>query len=371
MVKRIVRTWFCLMGALAVGASAQEPKKVSSDLEQAKSLWEPQTMMQQACDGIAVHYKLDARQKDFTCNLLTERVTRFLGKHEKEFWPLLMELTEYQLQGKQPDGETAQTIGRRGSPLFQDARNEIMKAQDDFRQILTDEQKAIHDKDLKGLNHQMSSIEQQFQNWSEGKPGSRIPLSDVQIGPPGAGGKFMPVPLRQNKITRESEWERYVKRFIENYRLDETQKAAALAVWKGLEEQAVQYRKSHQKELEEADKRVRDAQLAKPFDKDILDGAKRIQQSLNKPFEDWFTELKTRLEQIPTEKQRAEYQERLKTKPAIPPQQPTTQPTSKPSEPPAKTEPGPKKEPAPSATPQPSGGQTKPEPPAPTKPDGK
>ena len=41
--------------------------------------------MQQACEGIAKHYKLDAQQKEQTCKMLTERVTRFLEKHDKAF----------------------------------------------------------------------------------------------------------------------------------------------------------------------------------------------------------------------------------------------------------------------------------------------
>ena len=74
-----------------------------------------------------------------------------------------------------------------------------------------------------------------------------------------------------------------------------------------LKDHAGQYRKTHYKELVEADVLVREAQMAKPFDKKNLDTAKRIRYLRNKPFDDWFEELKSRLGQVPTEKQRAAF----------------------------------------------------------------
>ena len=74
-----------------------------------------------------------------------------------------------------------------------------------------------------------------------------------------------------------------------------------------LKDYAGQYRKTHYKELVEANDLVREAQMAKPFDKKSLDTANRIRYLRNKPFDDWFAELKSRLEQVPTEKQRAAF----------------------------------------------------------------
>ena len=74
-----------------------------------------------------------------------------------------------------------------------------------------------------------------------------------------------------------------------------------------LKDHAAQYRKTHRRELDEANQLVSDARMAKPFDKKNLDTAKRIRYLRNKPFDDWFEELKSRLEQVPTEKQRAAF----------------------------------------------------------------
>ena len=107
MFNQPVRLAALLVAGLAAGAWAQAPNNVDNEIERGKSLWNPPAMMKQACDGISKHYKLDAKQRDSTSKLLTERVTKFLGKHERQLWPLLMELTEQQIRGKEPSKETS------------------------------------------------------------------------------------------------------------------------------------------------------------------------------------------------------------------------------------------------------------------------
>ncbi len=102
-------------------------------------------------------------------------------------------------------------------------------------------------------------------------------------------------------------WERYVRDFNHKYRLDDPQKRSTGAILQDLKDHAAQYRKTHRRELVEANQLVSDARMAKPFDKKTLDTANRIRYLRNKPFDDWFEELKSRLEQVPTEKQRAAY----------------------------------------------------------------
>ena len=286
-------------------AWAQDSKKDPNEIERTRGLWDPQTMMKQASDGIAKHYRLSEEQKEFTSKLLTERVTKFLSKHNKNLWPLLMELTQQQMSGKEPSKEAAKRIADMGSPIFEDARAEIMRGQDEFRKILTDQQKKIHDRDLKQLDHQFKQIDKRFQDWKSGKVSGRHPLYKMNIGP-GQGQQIVPNPGRRAN-TPVAKWERYVRRFNIDYGLDDTQQRSTGAILQDLKDHAGQYRKTHFKELVEADEMVRDAQMAKPFDKKSLDTAKRIRYLRNKPFDDWFEELKSRLEQVPTEKQRAAF----------------------------------------------------------------
>ena len=323
--------WICFLVTACCGPAAWAQSKADPDnnIDRVKGLWNPQDMMEQAGDGIAKHYRLNAEQEAKTRKLLTERVTKFLQKHDKEIWPLLWELTEAQMKGDAPGKEAALKIANRGYPIFDDARAEIMKARDDFRTFLTDEQKKIHDRDLKGLEQQFRSIDHQLSSWRKGQVNKKRPFQ-IQLGPPGT--KTTPIGLRSARSrvhTPESLWERYVRQFIGDYLLDETQKVAVTAILRDLKDQAERYRSTHHTDLVDAEALVRSAELAKPFDRKALEQARMIRELLNKPFDDYFNELKSRLNSIPTEKQRTEF---YKRKPHLKPKSSPASPDDKPAE---------------------------------------
>lgn len=275
--------------------------------EQTRQLWSPELMMSKACDGIAAHYKLDSQQKEFTCKLLTERVTQFLDKHDKEIWPLLSDLTPFQLRGEQPDAATAKRVSERGHPIFEEARAEILRAQDEFRTILNDDQKKIHDRDLVQLKFQLQTIDRQFNDWRQGKIHGSSPLDSVRL----AGGQRLgPERIIEEEVQAPApsttEWQRYVNDFIIRYKLDESQKKTALTILKDLEDQSAQYYKLNKKDLDGAETMLKRATTANPPDPKAVERARKVHQVLNKPFDDWFAALKERLERIPTEKQKAE-----------------------------------------------------------------
>lgn len=331
--------WMCLLVTACCGQTAWAQSKADPDnnIGRVKGLWNPQDMMKQAGDGIAKHYRLNAEQEAKTRKLLTERVTRFLQKHDKEIWPLLWELTEAQMKGGAPGKEAALKIANRGYPIFDDARAEIMKAQDDFRAYLTEEQKRIHDRDLKGLQQQFRSIDHQLNSWREGRVNEKRPLQ-IRLGPPGTRTTPIGVQRLGSRLrTPEALWERYVRQFIADYRLDETQKVASTAILRDLKEQAERYRTTHHKDLVDAEGLVRSAELAKPFDRKALEQARMIRELLNKPFDDYFNELKSRLNSIPTEKQRAGF---YKRKPHLKPKSIPVSPGDKPAESGAKSKTG-------------------------------
>lgn len=314
--------WMCILIAACGGPAARAQSEADPDnnRDRVRSLWNPQDMMKQAGDGISKHYNLSPDQEAKTRKLLTERVSKFLQKHDKEIWPLLWELTEAQMKGDAPSKEAALKIAQKGYPIFEDARAEIMRAQDDFRKYLTEQQKTIHDKDLKGLERQFRSIDHQLSSWRKGQVNKKRPFR-IRLGPPGT--QTVPIGGRRSMLRvqmPETLWERHVRQFIADYRLAEGQKVAATAILQDLIEQAERYRTTHHKDLVDAEGLVRSAELAKPFDRQSLEQARKIRELLNKPFEDYFDELKSRLNSIPTEKQRAEFYTRNpQMKPTSPP----------------------------------------------------
>jgi hypothetical protein len=347
-------TWrwsvWCVL--LATAGLADEPK--GGDVEAAKRLWDPQKMMQKACDGISLHYNLDDAQKEKTCKMLTERVSKFLEKHDKELWPLLAEMAPYQFRGDLPQPDVAQRIANRGYHIFEDARQEILRAQDDFRVFLNDEQKQIHDRDLRNLHNQLSGIDRSFSEWKTGKVGRNGPLEQVRL----AGNQQLvpkasqPANVRLNSY--EGKWERHVKEFIGRFELDESQKGRAQAILQDLKEQASQYSRQNKEHFEEAERTLAEAKAQQPLDLGKVEQAQRLSDVLYQPFEDWFSELKNRLEQIPTEKQRqdeAQRQAPKAAKRAAPPEPPAPKETPEgESKPPAKAD---EPKPAPPSPPAP------------------
>ncbi|MCG3137241.1 MAG: hypothetical protein HJJLKODD_01084 [Phycisphaerae bacterium] len=350
---------WCLMavfGMMVAPVVAQQPAANSSEDERLKatrSLWPVEDMMQRACDGISAHYKLDDKQKDFTCKLLTERVTKFLDSYDKDLWPVLADLTPFQYSGDKPDAETAKRIAARGYPVFLEAQKEIMKAQDEFRQILSDDQKKIHDQDLKQLKRTFETMDGTFRNWREGKvqspAGINVALPGQQnlLGGPGQQAG------RSRASSPEALWEKYVREFIAKYQLDEKQKTAALAVLKDLKDQAERYRTANTKELAESEAYVQEVQSAKPVDLKALEQAKMIRDLYYKPFNDWFEELKSRLDLIPTAQQKENYEKRAATAKSLTSRPTTPPPASQPQveTPPPATQPA--NVPAPTPAPNP------------------
>ena len=95
-------------------------------------------------------------------------------------------------------------------------------------------------------------------------------------------------PLVENPI---GPWDRYVRDFTRRYRFDESQRATAQSVLREMLDRRVAYEQSHREDFDAA------RQLELP------DQQKRLAQ-LNQPVEHLFSQLKSRLERIPTTEQR-------------------------------------------------------------------
>jgi len=145
----------------------------------------------------------------------------------------------------------------------------------------------------------------------------------------GPGEPGLRRPPRAEPKTPESDWEAYVRRFIEKYKLDAAQAEKAHAILKSCQEHADKYVASKKSALEKLDE-----QAAALRDSDAQDGdaqAARIaerRRELRKPIDEIFEkQLKPRLDKLPTRAQRKAVedaeQQRQKSRPAA---QPATQP---------------------------------------------
>jgi len=303
-----------LLMAAAPARAEGEPARGASKQGGLLGLWNVETMIDATCTNIARHYNLTREQDEYTRKLMAERVKRFLDKHEADLRGLLGELLRLQLKREAPSPELARRLGEEALPIFEDARREILEANRQWRRILTDEQKRIHDEDLKRMKANFERLEEQFTRWKQGQFDPRSGSLAAALRPPSAPIRRLPTsrPLASSLgptpalYSPYHYWDRYVKNFINIYKLDEAQRQTALAILKDCKERAIQYRETHKQELEQAAGRIREL-IRSRADRQEIRQAIAAQRKLTQPITDIFRELQRRLNEIPTDAQRQRY----------------------------------------------------------------
>ncbi|MCH8807385.1 MAG: hypothetical protein IH986_15055 [Planctomycetes bacterium] len=106
-------------------------------------------------------YNLNEEQDEFTQKMLREKTERFLANHEDEIRVLIDRLFDARTGG---DISPAELIawGKRAQPIYDDAREIIISGNDEWREILTEEQRRIHDQDLKLMWESFARTEDQL-----------------------------------------------------------------------------------------------------------------------------------------------------------------------------------------------------------------
>lgn len=388
-------------------AGAQEQRRGYSAI-----LDNTDVLVENYANFLARKYDLNAEQDAFTRQLLREKANQFLGQHENDLRGLVDRLFEVRTGAEMPQEELIDW-GKKAAPLFNDAKKIIVEGNDQWRQVLTEEQKKIHDEDLALMHESFQTTEDQltrivtgqmtveeFRNPPRNKtrneraaarevpnarrfreqqeqqgieqPGAQQdgPVVDAQPLPadsaPGAsgapatasgerprraspaertrrsqppptrtgddagqggqvverGGDAAPAvpdsPGRRDRRTGraraavagkdfESQWEAYVRDFIQRFQLNEAQSQRAQSILKDCQEQGQRVMKSRQAQLERIDKR--ETELRESKDKEMskqLAELGKERTKLLEPINDIFEkQLKPRLESLPTRAQRA------------------------------------------------------------------
>jgi len=271
------------------------------------------------------HYNLTQQQEEYTRELLGQRVKQFLTDYEKDVRWLATEMWDYQAKGELPPPEIAKEWGLRAQALLPAIRQEIIDGNNKWHEILNDDQRRQHDRDMELMSKQFDRWQGMFDRWSKGEIQSSDfdPRGDSRVSQP------------RGPSRSENSWEQYVKNFIAIYNLDSGQQQTALSVLRTLREEAARYRDAHKDEYSKLE--AEEAAMAKAEPKtDHEDLKKSMDQArermehrrrLEKPIGEMFVRLKNQLERIPTGDQRrarqaamdklAAWSRRGSTKPAV------------------------------------------------------
>ena len=379
---------FAIVVAPALAQEAEQPQRNYSSLLSPAAV---DAMIDNYARALARKYNLTPEQDEFTQQYLRVKANEFLERHRDKLAELMGKLVEVR-SGGEIDQQGLIAWGKSALPLYEEAKLLIVAGNNDWRQILTEDQAKIHDADLKQMYEGFATTEDQLhrmvsgqmtveefrrgqplrpgpgQNPSAAAPGQPAtvpparPRPMTQVSPP-KGGTVTAVPGQSPRDGRnphppgpwatgagggegrvrtfnggghatsqpdhsgldklralkargaagvvgkdfESQWEAYVREFIQKYRLNDAQAEKARSILKDCQEQGRQYMARHKAELDDFDKKVLALGQSKEKDKakelaDLNQRRSKLLEPIGRIFEQ---QLKPRLEKLPTTAQRA------------------------------------------------------------------
>jgi hypothetical protein len=348
---------------------------------------------------LARRYNLSADQESYTQAFLHAKADQFLSKHREELYNLIDRLVDVRA-GAEMSQQELMTWGRQASPLYEEAKSLIVQGNNDWRQTLTEDQKKVHDEDLRDMYSSFTTTEDQLQRIVSGQmtldefrqgPGRSVPrLGPVPTpvpavppaqakpapanplvreapappppatnSPPGAStgapapakpsapaagaaptaagpapeGKTSRAPKAEtpagkgdaprpgrggapgrdkpamSSVDPESQWEQYVREFVQRYQLDDEQTQRANSILKDCQDEARRIMEKRKPEIERLDKKLQS--VAESKDAGGADKLKEMAEvsrqrtKLMEPIGEIFEkQLKPRLEKLPTRAQR-------------------------------------------------------------------
>lgn len=268
---------FLMFGTAVV---ADPPKKMSVDevaeaLKSGSQVAAAATIdkiMDQAVANIARRYNLNDLQRQETEDLMKREVYDFLRTHESEVWPAIRDLFASGLGTRPPASkEEVKRIGKAARPLTKLAQRAIYDANEEWRLILTAEQKKVHDFDLAEMKTTFEIIDENFGAWEAGAApdGPIFPPPNLKGRQPSRPSKPQrgTLPKPEVEIFDPSNvFEELAQEFIKEYRLNTGQVTSARSIVEEFKQKATDFRDSQKLEFAKIDVRMRRAHVARDVD---------------------------------------------------------------------------------------------------------
>jgi len=262
-------------------------------------------------------YELDDVQRAKVREAAVQRWGTFLRENRPTLQPILNEFIEMRMELEPPSKERVQSWAERAAPAFEQFRAELNKGTSEFREILDPVQRAKFDLEVMQFGMGLQFAENKLRNWKQGQYEAGEfwePVGDhrrarreerrerrARAKDDGAAPSA-PDARETDQIALElASWDEYVATFIRLYKLDEGQQTAVLSIVSELKNRAIAHRDRHRDEIAELEKRIAGFSGS---EQDLADLKTKLTQ-LYGPIDEMFSELKRRIEQIPTTEQRA------------------------------------------------------------------
>ena len=350
LCRRVILATAVVIGCMAAEAALGQSPTATTTAATAKDatpqthpndpmLWNVDRMMEDAVQQISKRYSLNSEQEKYTRLMLTQRVRAFLKDHEADVRALLKEQLDWKLRFSDATSNSMQEWAVRAKPLYEEAMKAILDGNQEWGEILSDEQKKIHLGDLNQMKVNFDGVRVMLTRWEDGKgnptevqPWKQDKSTDKGITrtPPPPP----PIDWRDRKI--EDMWETYVIKFIQVYGLDEKQANAAHSIKREMQGEAAKHRDARKADFD-AMYKLGGPDPRNPTNQEEV---RKRKQMLERPIRDLFVKLTGRLDGLrnqtqresikPEDKQSLESQARtLASDSTVPIPAPKPQPTTK------------------------------------------
>ncbi len=272
-------------------------------------------LIDQAVNNISRRYNLNGKQHEYTRRMMAREVNAFLSEHQDAIYPLIRDLGRAGLDPKNLTAEQRKRIGQAAQPLVEAAKKKILENNATWREILSEDQKRLHDWDLEAMDGQFEDIDKGMKEMERGKAVDNplFPQPRMQTAPPktprkphDSGTRIPDEPVVVDDP--DGVFARAVEKFIKDYKLDSGQARAARSIGREYKGYADVYQKAHQAEFDAL--RAKQEQARQAGDLEQAREAEAAEEKLNARIRQWLEEMKGRLMSIPRAAQKAAYNSR-------------------------------------------------------------
>jgi len=333
MTGRQLFLWIALAGAMStphLSRAAQEPNAPDDPetLRTAATQGQPgyllsdgmiEALLKRSAYELARQLEMDDEQTQRLSQRTNELWMPFFTRHRAEVAPVVDRMLQAQWDPDLPSAEEAQHWARKALKVHELLIEQLAESNQEVAKLLTPEQL-----------DEFRRIATQFDGGLEWFKAELEKMERGELSETAWAGRRLSRQERRRRYQRDREqkqadqilsspellaitvdaWDAYVAQFVAEFSLDNAQKRAAGSVLVDVKARAEQYSKTHADQLRAATNEI--AQAAKEQRKSMIDDKAELMQPLN----ELFAELKSRLQQIPTEAQRSKAEPATQANPA-------------------------------------------------------
>jgi len=293
---------------------AEETPKAPEGLWPSRKLLK--SMLTRWVEDVGEDYELDEDQRTEVREAVVERWESFLTENRAEIQPLANEFMEMRMELAPPGKERVQAWTEKALPVFEKSKEQILKTQDEFRQVLRPGQRVGFELEALKTNVGLGLAEGKLRAWREGeigkydfweplpkdRPERREERRKDREAVEAAEKAAIAAQVPEDQIAVEvGRWEKYVAEFNDRFHLDEGQRNTSFSFLHELKERALSHRDRYREEISGLERRI---EAFGGSETELADLKKQL-TALYGPIDDMFKELQSRLERLPTSEQRA------------------------------------------------------------------